>query len=284
MKGLLQYWWGRSLALTVLLGSSMSTIALPSAAQSPNVLPVLVPEVPIAMQNPLEQTVWHLVSYRNGNGDMIRAWGDPPTIFQFASGRVTFATGCNRFFSSGYTVTGEELTLSTGHSPLIACLSDMLAHQELAIVAGMATVRSYDLASDELQLLNRDGDVVFILKAQTLATLTNTAWTLIGYNNGQGDLVSPLPDTTLTATFDDAGGLAGSAGCNNYRANFEQADNTLQIGTAASTRRLCPAPDGTMQQEQVFLGLLAEVSTYDIDGNQLTLKDAAGNVLAQFAT
>lgn len=283
MKGLFQSWWGRSLALTVLLGSGMSTIALPSAAQSPPVLPAAVPEVPIAMQDPLEQTVWQLVSYRDSNGNVVTAWNEAPATFQFAAGRVIGTTGCNRFFS-GYTVTGDELAIAPGGSTLMACFPEALAQQESAILAGMNNVSGYELTTDELQLLNRDGNVLFTLMPQVSASLTNTNWTLIAYSNGQGSLASPVLETTLTATFDDAGGLTGSAGCNTYRANFEHTDQTLQIGAAGSTRRLCPVPDGTMQQEQVFLGLLAAVSTYDIDGNQLTLKDAAGMVLAQFAT
>lgn len=235
------------------------------------------------MQNPLEQTVWQLSSYRNGNGDIVTAWGEAPATFQFAAGQVTGTTGCNRFFSA-YTVADGELAIAPGGSTLMACFPEALVQQESAIFVGMATVNDYELNADELQLLNSDGDVVFTLTPQVSAALTNTAWTLTAYNNGRGGLVSPLLDTTLTATFDEADGLVGSAGCNTYRANFEHADHTLQIGAAASTRRLCSAPDGTMQQEQVFLRLLAEVSTYDIDGNQLTLKDAAGTVLAKFAT
>ncbi len=283
MKGLLQSWWGHSLALTMLMGSGIPAIALPSVAQSPTVLPAPIPEGPIAMQNPLEQTVWQLVSYQNANGDTVTAWDEIPATFQFAAGQVTGTTGCNRFFSS-YTVADDELAIAVGGSTLMACFPEALAQQESAIFTGMAAVTSYDLVADELQLLNRDGDVVFTLMPQVSATLTNTAWTLTAYNNGRGGLVSPLLETTLTANFDDAGSLAGSAGCNTYRANFEHTDQTLQIGAAASTRRLCAAPEGTMQQEQVFLGLLAAVSSYEIDGNRLTLKDAAGAVLAQFAT
>jgi hypothetical protein len=70
-------------------------------------------------------------------------------------------------------------------------------------------VASYDLTADELRLLDSAGDVVLTLDAQRSAALTNTDWTLTAYNNGRGGLVTPLLDTAITATFDEAGQLSG---------------------------------------------------------------------------
>ncbi|MEM9121268.1 MAG: META domain-containing protein [Cyanobacteria bacterium P01_F01_bin.56] len=273
--------WGRSLALTFVLGSSVPAIALPSAAQSSARFLDTVPEMPIALQSSLEQSTWQLVSYRDASGNVAAAWGDRPATFQFAAGQLTGTTGCNRFFSS-YTVAGDELAIADGGSTLMACFPEALAQQEAAIFTGMAAVTSYDRVAGELQLLDRDGDVVLTLTPQVSASLTNTPWTLTAYNNGRDGLASPVLDTEITANFDDAGLIAGSAGCNTYRANFESTDNTLQVSAAASTRRLCSTPDGAMQQEQTFLELLAEAATYDIDGHQLTLRNSAGTVLAKF--
>jgi len=283
LKNILPSWFGRSLALTVLVGSSLGAIALPSAAQSPTRLSFPGPEIPIAMQPDLEQTTWQLVSYRNANGEAVNAWNERPATFQFEAGRVTGTTGCNRFFSS-YTLTGDRLTLAPGGSTLMACFPEALAQQEAAILTGMAAVESYDLAAGELRLLDREGSVVLSLAPQVAAALTHTEWTLTVYNNGQGGLVTPLLDTTITATFDDEGRLFGSAGCNTYRADFENTDGTLSLGAAASTRRFCAAPDGVMQQEQAFLAVLAEVASYTISGNQLTLQSADGTTLAQFSS
>jgi heat shock protein HslJ len=283
MKGLVKSWWGRSIALTLLVGSGVSAIALPGVAQSPQELPNLSLEVSMAMPHPLEQSVWQLVSYRDAAGELVTAWADGPATMEFREGQVAGTTGCNRFFSS-YTLTGTDLAIAPGGSTLMACFPEALAQQETALLAGLGAVASYDLTGDDLRLLDNAGDVVLTLAPQSAAALFNTDWTLTAYNNGRGGLVTPLLDTTITATFDEAGQLSGSAGCNNYRAAFEHLDDTLQIGAAASTRRLCAVPDGTMQQEQDFLALLTEVAAYEIAGNQLTLLNAAGTTLAQFST
>ncbi|WP_204138900.1 META domain-containing protein [Halomicronema sp. CCY15110] len=286
MKGLVKSWWGRSIALTLLVGSSVSAIALPSVAQSPKDLPnlsTLPLAVSITMPHPLEQSVWQLVSYRDAAGELVTAWGDSPATMEFREGRVTGTTGCNRFFSA-YTLTGNELAIAPGGSTLMACFPEALAQQEAAMLTGLGAVTSYDLIGDELRLLDGAGEVVLTLAPQSAAAWLNTDWTLTAYNNGRGGLVTPLLDTTITATFDEAGQLSGSAGCNNYRAAFTQLDDTLQIGAAASTRRFCAVPAGTMQQEQDFLALLTEVSAYEIAGSQLTLLNAAGTTLAQFST
>ncbi|RZM82625.1 META domain-containing protein [Leptolyngbya iicbica] len=283
MKGLVKSGWGRSMALALMLGSSVSAIALPGAAQSLPVLPISPLTVSMMMPHPLEQQVWQLVSYRDATGETVMAWVDSAATMQFEAGQVTGTTGCNRFFSA-YTLAGSELAIAPGGSTLMACFPEALAQQESAILAGMATVASYEVVADELRLLDSAGDVVFTLAPQVAASLTQTDWMLTSYNNGRGGLVTPLLDTTITATFDDAGLVSGTAGCNTYRAHFEATTETLQIGPAASTRRLCQVPEGTMTQEQDFLALLADVSEYEIVGNQLTLLNAAGTVLAEFST
>jgi len=286
MKKLVKSWWGRSLALTLLVGSSVSAIALPSGAQLPFVVAPLrseKSELSMTMPHLLEQSVWQLVSYRDAHGYTVSAWGEQPATMQFQAGQVTGTTGCNRFFSA-FTLSGNALAIAPGGSTLMACFPEALAQQETAMLAGLGAVASYDWTGDELRLLDSTGDIVLTLVPQSAATLLNTDWTLTAYHDGRGGLVTPLRDTTMTARFDEAGRLSGSAGCNTYRAAFEQLDDTLQIGMAASTRRLCAVPDGTMQQEQAFLALLTEVSTYEIAGNQLTLLNAAGTPLAQFST
>lgn len=59
------------------------------------------------------------------------------------------------------------------------------------------------------------------------------------------------------------GRVAGLAGCNNYTASYEVEGDTLKIGMAASTRKMCPA--ALMDQEQKFLDALTRVTRYEVD-------------------
>jgi heat shock protein HslJ len=114
--------------------------------------------------------------------------------------------------------------------------------------------------------------------------LSQTDWTLVFYNNLQGGLVTPLPDSTITVRFAADGRLSGSAGCNTYNAPYEMTDTGITVGPAASTRRLCAEPEGVMEQEAAFLGLLPEIRSYTLKGDRLEFQDDQGRTLLRFTT
>ncbi len=283
MNKTFQPWLGRSLAIALVVGSGQQAFA--QNAHYPTVpnIPTTPSEITLAMPDSLENMTWQLVSYQATDGSIVEAFGERPATFQFKDGRVTGTTGCNRFFS-GYSREGDQLAISPGGSTLMACINEALAAQESAILTGLPQVASYTQTGDQLLLVDRAGTPLFTLTPQPTAALTGTEWTLTVYNNGRGGLTTPILDTTITATFDPAVGLVGSAGCNRYRANFETDDDSLTIGPAASTRRFCAVPEGIMEQETTFLNLLEDVATYTISGDQLDLKNADGTTLARFTT
>lgn len=278
-----QRWLGRSLAIALLIGSAPGAIAHSPLPDHHSTSPVYPSELAMVMPNALELITWQLVSYRADDGSTVEALSDRPATLLFQDGQVSGTTGCNRFFN-GYTLEGDQLTISSGGSTRMACISEALAAQENAILAGLPAVTSYTQTGEQLRLLDGDGTTLFTLMPQPTAELTGTEWTLTVYNNGRGGLQTPILDTTITAYFDAEKGLAGSAGCNRYTSSYEIKGDTMTIGAAASTRRLCAQPDGVMAQEAAFLALLPDVATYTISGNQLDLKNVDGTTLAQFTT
>jgi hypothetical protein len=74
----------------------------------------------------------------------------------------------------------------------------------------------------------------------------------------------------------------GSAGCNAYTASYTLNGNTIDIGPAASTRMLCSAPPGRMDQEAAYLAALQTARVYRIEGNRLILETADGARVASF--
>jgi len=83
--------------------------------------------------------------------------------------------------------------------------------------------------------------------------LTGVTWGLLTYNNGKGGLVSVLSGTEITAVFGEDGNLAGSAGCNDYAATYSTDGDSISIGPAATTRKMCTDPEGIMEQEAGYL-------------------------------
>ena len=91
---------------------------------------------------------------------------------------------------------------------------------------------------------------------------------------------APLPGTDLTSQFTSAGRVSGSAGCNQYTAEFTQSGSAIQVSSIASTRMAC-APR-IMVQERIFLKALASARSYTVNGARLTLKASGGRALMTY--
>ena len=79
--------------------------------------------------------------------------------------------------------------------------------------------------------------------------------------------------------FADDGSLTGSAGCNNYTTSYTADTGDIQIEPAASTRKLCPEPEGVIEQESAFLAALDAGETYGFNGPTMNLLDGEGTTL-----
>lgn len=104
--------------------------------------------------------------------------------------------------------------------------------------------------------------------------LDGTSWALMAYRKS-----SPIPETTLTATFKD-GKIHGSAGCNSYSGPYQIGDGTITIGAIASTEMACLEPEGIMEQETMFLNeFLRKAQTFRFADEQLQIFRADGEAL-----
>ena len=108
------------------------------------------------------------------------------------------------------------------------------------------------------------------LAACTTATpaFEDIEWVLESYGE-QGNLQSVLEDSEITATFNSTEDkVAGSAGCNNYFADYEAKEDELTIGVMGSTMMYC---EGFMDQEQEYLKTLGAPVTYQIEDGKLQI-------------
>nr|WP_242513343.1 META domain-containing protein [Halochromatium salexigens] len=81
----------------------------------------------------------------------------------------------------------------------------------------------------------------------------------------------PLPDeVSVTIDFLENDRVAGSSGCNRFMGGYALTGEGLSFGQIAGTRMACP--ELQMQTEQRFLGLLQEVTRFEIPSeNELLL-------------
>jgi heat shock protein HslJ len=105
--------------------------------------------------------------------------------------------------------------------------------------------------------------------------------TLIDSAGTEGTL---LANSQITAEFDEAGTLAGSAGCNRYQASYSANQGTLTVDPALSTRKFCVEPEGLMDQETHYLAALRTVTAYAVENDQLTLLNGLGQPVARYQT
>jgi len=106
-------------------------------------------------------------------------------------------------------------------------------------------------------------------------SLEGTDWTLTAMSGK-----APVADSQITLTFEQ-GSASGSAGCNQYRSATTTDGSKLAFGMTSSTKRACLAQDRNVQ-ETAYLEALTKVAAYEVSGDRLELRDAAGKTLLEF--
>lgn len=225
-------------------------------------------------------TSWNLVSYAGADGTQVPAVSDPSmgTLTFLTGGQLAGSTGCNRFTGT-YEQLGADLSISTGAMTEMACPGPV-GEQETAVIAALAKVATVAVASGNLILKDAQG-AELLTYAPGLAGLAGTSWTATGINNGKQAVVSDATTSAVTAQFGADEVLSGFAGCNNYTASWTTTPpDGLAIGQIGSQLRACE--QDMMDTEHQYLAALAKVTTYQLEGNQLTLRDADGATQVTF--
>lgn len=223
----------------------------------------------------MRDRTYRLSEYRSGEGMRPVPSGIPVTI-RFDGDRVGGSAGCNRY-SGTVERSGDEVEFGPLAVTMRLCPPDVMA-VESAFLTLLGDVDRIAPDGDVLYLCRRD-DV--LLRFEVATNTLAGPWQLVSYDNGHGGLVSVIIGSTITAIFASDGGVVGSAGCNRYRTSYRSGDAGVTIDPPVSTRMVCREPDGIMDQEQRFLGLLARGAAYrfDDDGRLELLDDTGSTVL-----
>lgn len=227
----------------------------------------------------LEGTDWRLVAFAGDDGALLDVPAGVSASARFEAGRVSGSGGCNRF-TGGWTGTAEALSIGPLAGTMMACEEPAMA-VEAAVLRHLSEARRAAIGDGRLDLVGEGGAVLLRYEA-SLVTLAGIAWQATGVNNGRGAVQSLAEGTEITATFGEDGHVAGSAGCNRYGGTWFVDEAALTVGPLATTRRICPGPDGLMEQEAAFLAAMGRVATWRIDGEQLELRAADGALQVSF--
>jgi heat shock protein HslJ len=158
--------------------------------------------------------------------------------------------------------------------------SPEMMNQEQALLRALESVASYRLQAGGLSLFDADGKAIVRALPQEQTALEGTTWKCIAYNNGKQAVTSVVAGTEITALFGE-GSVTGSSGVNTYRASYELRGRRLSIDFP-STTSVETGSDDEMAQEQQYLEAIADVTSYRIERDELTLMGAGGVTLAQY--
>jgi heat shock protein HslJ len=218
----------------------------------------------------LEGVPWVLV-----DGIDVEGWEDAAPSATFESERVSGSTGCNRYNAS-HTVDEDALELAAIVSTRMACVPPR-DEVERAFLGALERVAGWRVDADELVLVDVDDEELLRFGAATPVGSSSVTGVL------RGDaFVSAIAGTEITATFSDEGELSGSAGCNTYTATYTTDGGAIEITPPAATKKLCPDPEGVMEQEAAYLEGLASAARYRVDGGALELSTADGTRVVHF--
>ncbi|QIK72621.1 META domain-containing protein [Propioniciclava coleopterorum] len=201
--------------------------------------------------------------------------GSTVTALFGADGRVSGSAGCNRYQAS-FTLHGDTLTVGDATSTMMACAPDVMT-QETAFLSALKEVRTYAARFDRLELRDASGKAILAF-AVTSQDLDGTKWVVTGFNNGAGGVTSPIVDTEVTVAF-TGDSVSANAGCNAINGAATFSDGTIKLGPLATTRKMCPAPEGVMQQEQQFAAALEKATSYQIEGDTLRLAEGGATMV-----
>ena len=111
--------------------------------------------------------------------------------------------------------------------------------------------------------------------------LTQNTWTLESYVDTSGALVPAISGTPITARFGTNGKVRGSAGCNQYSANYTTGDLAISISQPVLTEMYCENPL-VMQQESAYLNNLLKAVEIRVSESNLNLYDKTGLPVLMF--
>lgn len=230
----------------------------------------------------LEGTRWVLVSYLNTAGEIVDVLADTEPTAEFGpDGQMGGHGSCNRYFAP-YTVDGESLTIGEVGATLMLCEPAELMEQEADFMAALHNAAGFAINGDQLEIRDAGGATLLSFVASAPVSLVGIDWTASMVNNGREAVTNVMSDAAITASFTEDGKLVGSAGCNNYTTSYTIDGQSITIQPPATTRKLCPEPEGVMEQEAAFVTMLPQAATYSISGNNLELRTAEGALIVSF--
>ena len=233
-------------------------------------------------------TEWRLLPESHGEG-MGRA-----TLAFLNDRLVAGATACRDYVATYRRLEGNLDFVSSSRIGSRQLCSEDSRGSEAAFIHTLSSAEEYSVVEEakprRLNIRTSLGEMlVFEPLLSASEEIIDVEWALSAFvplyfvhqhPDGSGvwdlqDVAEVLPGTKVTIAFGDDG-LGGFSGCNSYGgpARLEDGSITVDAHLLFQTAKLCEEPDGLMEQEKRYFGLVNRLSQYGIYGDRLLLQTA----------
>ncbi|MCU0632491.1 MAG: META domain-containing protein [Methanolinea sp.] len=233
----------------------------------------------------LSGITWELVSYDSGRLAQESVIPESVITARFEHDGVVYGTsGCNQYFAR-YEATSPRLSIETPAHTRDVCITPTgVLSQESVYLVDLGKVSSYRVEGVILSLSDSKGRAVLIFRKGIMPVdagqISWKTWYLTSYRDDQ-DVMATLPEEVLVTARFFRGTLSGIAGCNSYRASYQEHGAAIAIGVPAATDMKC-GNETVMEQEQSFFSGLKGVAAYVTGEDSLLLVDSRGEALMEF--
>lgn len=174
---------------------------------------------------------------------------------------------CNNVQAT-YVVDGNNITITTGPTTMVACPPDTL---DSVFLQQLSQVNTYFINGGNLymEMPADSGTMHFVPQGSPAPSPDpeppagsgdDNTFYLVSY--GPENAPQPLIEgTTITADIADDK-ISGFSGCNNYSGTLTPVDDHFTISGIVTTRMFCEQPAGVMEQEQAYLAALESVGGF----------------------
>ncbi len=203
-------------------------------------------------------------------------WENSISQLDFQDGRYSANAGCNTI-SGEYTIwNSNEITFWDAAMTMMLCDQETMKNEQ-DLQSFLISVDSFEYSDETLTLQSQTDSMEF--SAAQMASLTDTKWKLNSMLIN-GGIVSDALFSDGFIEFTQDGEISGNALCNNFFGEFTENENSLEIGTLGSTKKMCP--EEVNSYETQILADLQNVSEYEISRNTLTLSNSDDSVRLNF--
>jgi heat shock protein HslJ len=215
---------------------------------------------------------WTLTSY-DTDGTETPAAASPADLEILDDGTFSGSTGCNRISGTWTGDADGAFTITPGPMTQMACVDPAVQAQETAITTGFPEVTDATVSGSTLNFDDSAGVPLFTWAAGPEGIVGS--YSVTGVNNGSDAVVSSAATENASVTFAADGTVSGNTGCNSFSGSYEVDGSTITIdGEVAATMMAC---EGDAQElEMQFLAALANSTTWERSGAQVTLRDGTG--------